>query len=388
MRIAFYTPWVPLTHPNTSGDVVIARNLVAALERQGQTVQVMPDFSAKPALAHPRGALAIPGALRRARRAAEAFAPDVWLTCYCDSEAPDILGPTIARRLGARYVIYGAVHRGGYRRLRDTKGQVAHLWSGLPGYALNRRALRAADSVAVNKRKDLDGYLAWGWLAPKLSMLAPGISTDDFHPDRALRSEQRRRLGLDDHTVVLLAASRLTYRGGGRKVESLRFLLECFADPDIQRRDIKLLVVGDGKARGELEELARSGGSRATFLGAVPHQDMAALYNAADLFVFPGLREPIGMVYLEAQACGLPVVAFRNGGIPDVVRDGETAFLVPRLDGLEFTQRLAQLVDDQQLRARMGAAGVAHIAEHHSLEGWGEALVRLITPGEERAANP
>jgi glycosyltransferase involved in cell wall biosynthesis len=94
------------------------------------------------------------------------------------------------------------------------------------------------------------------------------------------------------------------------------------------------------------------------------------------------------MVYLEAQACGLPVVAFRNGGIPDVVRDGETAFLVPRLDRLEFTQRLAQLVGDQQLRARMGAAGVAHIAEHHSLEGWGEALVRLIAPGEERADNP
>jgi glycosyltransferase involved in cell wall biosynthesis len=109
---------------------------------------------------------------------------------------------------------------------------------------------------------------------------------------------------------------------------------------------------------------------------------MRAVYNASDLFVFPGLREPIGMVYLEAQACGLPVVAFRNGGVPDVVRDGETGLLVPRLDAAEFGRRLAQLIDDQPLRARLGAAGVAHIAEHHALDKWGEELVRLITPGE------
>jgi glycosyltransferase involved in cell wall biosynthesis len=380
VRIAFYTPWVPLTHPRTSGDVVIARNLVAALERQGHTVRLMPDFSARAALAHPRDALAIPMSLRRARRIAQAFGPDVWLTCYCDSEAPDMFGPTIAHRIGARYVIYGAVDRGGYRRLRNVKGRVAHLWSGLPGFALNRRALRAADHVIVNKRKDLDGYMGRAWLGPKLSMLSPAISTEDFHRDSGLRIEARRRLGLDEHTVVLLAASRLTYRGRGRKVDSLRFLLDCFADPEIQRHDVTLLIVGDGKARAELEAAARSAGTRTRFLGSIPHQEMNALYNAADVFVFPGLREPIGMVYLEAQACGLPVVAFRNGGIPDVVRDGETAFLVPRMDGPSFKQRLAQLIGDPQLRAQLGAAGIAHVSERHSLDGWGRALGRLIMP--------
>ena len=362
--------------------MVIARNLVAALEGQGHTVQLMPDFSVKAALSHPRGALTIPDALRRARVAAETFAPDVWLTCYCDSEAPDIIGLMIAHRLGARYVIYGAVHRGGYRKLRQVKGPVAHLWAGLPGFVLNRQALRAADRVIVNKRRDLEGYSGWPWLRPKLSMLAPGISIDEFHPDPDLRLEQRQRLGLDEQTVVLLAASRLTYRGRGRKVESLRFLIDCFADPEIQRRDVALLIAGDGKAQAELEERARGLGARVRFLGTIPHQEIPALYNASDLFVFPGLREPIGMVYLEAQACGLPVVAFRNGGIPDVVRDGETGFLVPRLDAAEFGRRLAQLIDDPPLRARLGAAGVAHIGENHALGKWGEELVRLITPGE------
>src|SRR4030088_3454016 len=116
--------------------------------------------------------------------------------------------------------------------------------------------------------------------------------------------------------------------------------------------------------------------TRARFLGRIPHPDMGAIYNAADLFVFPGLREPIGMVYLEAQACGLPIVAFNDGGIPDVVRDGETGFLVPKLDQGEFRSRLSQLADDPQLRARLGAAGVAYVRERHELDRWGKALVR------------
>ena len=54
-------------------------------------------------------------------------------------------------------------------------------------------------------------------------------------------------------------------------------------------------------------------------------------YSAGDMFVFPGIRESLGMVYLESQSCGLPVVAFHNGGIPEVVVDGETGFLTPAL---------------------------------------------------------
>jgi glycosyltransferase involved in cell wall biosynthesis len=138
------------------------------------------------------------------------------------------------------------------------------------------------------------------------------------------------------------------------------------------------LVAGDGKARPELEAHARETGFRIHFLGVVAHTDMGAIYNAADLFMFPGLREPIGMVYLEAQACGLPVVAFRNKGIPDVVRDGETGFLVPTLDRELFVERLRSLTTDTELRKSLGHAAVSFIRENHDLDRWGQALSREL----------
>jgi phosphatidylinositol alpha-1,6-mannosyltransferase len=375
MRVAFYTPFVPLSHPRISGDVVIARNLVEALRRQGHDVCVLPDLSTETALGSWRGALRIPGLLREIHRVASDFRPDVWLTCYCDSLAPDLPGMVLAHRLGARYIIYGAVQRGGSGRRRP------RAW----GSIINRLALGAADHVVVNKTRDLDGHARLRWLRGKLSLLRPAVPTAEFRRDPIKRERTRRGLGVAGGTVVLLAAARLTHRGGGRKVESLRFLIDSVAALERPAAEVLLLIAGEGKARLDLEEHAAALRDRVRFIGAIPHEEMSSLYDAADIFCYPGLREPIGMVYLEAQASGLPIVAFRNGGIPEVVRDGETGFLVPRLDGAAFTARLNELIADRGLRERMGDAGIAHVLANHDLDGWGSALTGLLEGGSAGA---
>ena len=369
MRIAFYTPFVPLSHAKTSGDVVIARNLVTALERQGHDVCILPDLSTEAALSSWGSALRIPRALRRIRRAARAFGPDVWVTYYSDSIAPDIPGPLLAHGLGARYVLYGAVKRGASAGARQP---------GLAGILLNQLALRAADQVIVAKARDQDGFQAYGWLRGKLSLLRPAVSTAEFRRDVAMRARMRERMAIPDRTVVLLAAARLTYRGGGRKVDSLRFLIDCVTSMNRPTEEVRLLIVGGGKARSELEAYAQHLGDRVTFVGPVSHSDMSAFYNAADIFCFPGLREAIGMVFLEAQASGLPVVAFRNGGIPEIVRDGESGYLVPRLDNASFITRLDELIADAALRQRLGDAGIAHVRARHDLDDWGAAITALL----------
>lgn len=372
MRIAFYTPFVPLSHANTSGDVVTARNAVEALVRQGHTVSVLPDFSTEEALGSWAGKLRIPAALWRIYRAARAFLPDAWLTYYSDSIAPDMPGAVLAHRVAARYVLYGAVKRG------PAKGSRRPRWS---GRIFNQFALRAADRVVVTKDRDLHGLEEQAWLRPKLSVLRPALSVAEFRPDPARRAQMRRRLNVPDQTVVLLAASRLTYRGGGRKFDSLRFLIDCVGGLNGPADATRLVIAGDGKARRELEALAAPLGDRVTFIGTVEHSDMAALYNAADIFCFPGLREPMGMVYLEAQASGLPVVAFRSGGIPEIVRDGETGYLVPRMDGEKFVDRLERLIRDPALRRGLGDAGVAHVRAHHDLDQWGVVMTGLLKNG-------
>ena len=376
MRIVFYTPFVPMSHTRTSGDVVTARNLVDALARQGHAISVLPDFSTEAALGSWAGKLHIPAVLRRIRRTARSFRPDAWLTYYSDSIAPDIPGALLAHGLGARYILYGAVKRGPAKGSRRPR---------LSGRILNQLALRAADRVVVLKDRDLEGLQSHAWLRPKLSQLRPAISVADFRPDQGRRAQIRQRLNIADKTVVLLAAARLTYRGGGRKLVSLQFLIDCVIALNKPHQEVRLLIAGDGKARPELEQRAGPVRDGVTFLGAVAHEDMGALYNAADVFCFPGLREAMGMVYLEAQASGLPVVAFRNGGIPEIVRDGETGYLVSRMDKEKFVAALERLISDSALRQRLGAAGIAHVCANHDLDKWGAAMSALL---ENEALSP
>src|SRR4030042_4534039 len=95
---------------------------------------------------------------------------------------------------------------------------------------------------------------------------------------------------------------------------------------------------------------------------------MVRFYNAGDIFAFPGIRESLGMVYLEAQSCGLPVVAFANGGIPEVVRDQETGFLVPLFAFEPYLQALDTLLSDKGLRRKMGQAGQSYVRKAHDLD--------------------
>ena len=120
------------------------------------------------------------------------------------------------------------------------------------------------------------------------------------------------------------------------------------------------------------------------FTGQVPRQQLYRYYSAADLFVFPGIQEALGMVYLEAQSCGLPVVAFDNAGVPEAVQDGRTGLLVPMRDGRAFAGAIARLLVDAPLRRHMGATARTHIREAHELDrNYGmmeDKLKGIITP--------
>ncbi|MEX1330721.1 MAG: glycosyltransferase family 4 protein, partial [Desulfobacterales bacterium] len=86
------------------------------------------------------------------------------------------------------------------------------------------------------------------------------------------------------------------------------------------------------------------------------------------IFVFPGIRESLGIVFLEAQSCGLPVVAFNNAGVPEAVRDGKTGLLVPIYALEPFVDAVKRLMVDKNLRRRMGIAAKSYVREAHDLE--------------------
>ena len=144
----------------------------------------------------------------------------------------------------------------------------------------------------------------------------------------------------------------------GVKTEGLIWTIKACAELYRQGKPVQLVIAGDGKERKTLQALAESllsGNVR--FVGKIPRDRMYRFYSAGDIFAFPGIRETLGMVYLEAQACGLPVVAFDNGGIPEVVQDRITGFLTPPFDMRAFTDAITRILDDAALRREMGRGG-------------------------------
>lgn len=189
-----------------------------------------------------------------------------------------------------------------------------------------------------------------------------GVDKESFHP-RFRDPELRRQLGFAPGETVLAYVGRLAAE------KNLELLLAAWEQLP-NRRNCRLLLVGDGPLRGELE---RRADGRVVFAGYRHGEELARMYAAADLFVFPSVTETFGNVLLEAMASGLPAVGFRAPGPLDLIREGETGRLVPETSAAALAAVLAELLNDPaQLRA-MGRQARS-FAE---TQGWSDILTGL-----------
>lgn len=348
MKIAFCTPFKPLDHASVSGDVTIARDLVATLEGYGHEVIRLPYFPAKEIYWKP-GRWA--GAGLAAREMIErAHGADCWLTYGSYYKVPDVFGPLARSRLGLPYVIFQASYA-------ENRGKKLKTW---PGFMLNRRAMLMADHVVCNRMNDMRGC---GKLLDGryYTYVKPGIPDGLFRRDEAGRERLRRQWAVGDTPVIVTAAM----MRHGVKAEGLRWVIGTCADMAVRGRDFRLVVAGDGPRRAEIEAMTRDRlGDRVRFLGLVDRTELAAVFSAGDLFAFPGLEESVGMVYLEAQQCGLPVVATDDEGAPHVIAHGRSGLVTPA-DKSAFTGAVERLLTDGALRKKLGAQAVSYVTGTH-----------------------
>jgi glycosyltransferase involved in cell wall biosynthesis len=217
--------------------------------------------------------------------------------------------------------------------------------------------------VFTNKIKDEDNLRR---LLPqnRVSYVPPGIRPEQFCFDAVARQQFREKWQVDDRLVILSTAMLRP----GVKTEGVRQVIRsCGA---LLRSDHKILlvVIGDGRNRRLLEEEARARlGSACLFVGRVERPQLHRYYSAGDLFAFPGIEESLGMVYLEAQSTGLPVVAFGDWGSSEAVLHGQTGLLTPASDPDEFTASIEHLLKNSELRAKMGEAAQNHVRGNHDL---------------------
>jgi len=351
MRIAFYMSLKPPGHPKPSGDLIIGTELLDFLKRKGHTVTLvsklrMPWIYWKPWM-WPRMLWEIIKIIRLLRQ----DPPHIWLTYHTYYKAPDLLGPLCAHFLGIPYVIFQGIYSTKRRRKIKT-------W---PGFILNRQALLSAEIVFTNKERD---EINLRRIVPekKLFYVKPGIDPDEFVFDKTARQAMRSVWDVGDSPVVLTAAM---FRSGV-KIQGLALVIESCGRLLKEGLDFKLVIAGDGPNRGFIENLAREHAPGAVlFSGQVRRGDMHRFYSGGDLFVFPGVQEGLGMVYLEAQSCGLPVVAYNGWGAREAVVHTKTGLLCDPDDFQAFRNNIAILIQNEEMRRKMGSAGQQHVRENH-----------------------
>ena len=241
--------------------------------------------------------------------------------------------------------------------------------------------VRAADRmVALSPSEERALVELYGADPEQVCVVPPGVDLEQFSPRPV--GGLRRTLGLLDRRVVLYAGRLERLKGPDTLIEAMAAVA---AQPGFD--DVVTLVVGedsgDGRTqaghpdgeRGRLMALAQARGlaDRVRFLGAVEGDRLADLYALADVCVVPSHTETFGLVALEAQASGTPVVAAAVGGLTDIVLDGVTGRLVQGRDPAGYAAAIAAVLGDPARRDQMGAAGREHAHDYT----WAGATARL-----------
>lgn len=207
-------------------------------------------------------------------------------------------------------------------------------------------------------------FLETSPVAPeKVSVLHLGVDTTLFQPDTPVRDALRQELGLSPDTVLALAI------GHSGPEKGIDLAISGFADAAAQLGDRPwhLAVLGGGQPEraAELQREARERlGARVTLAGF--RRDVPRWLQAADLLVHTPRMEAFGLVVVQAMATGIPVLASAVGGLPEVVQHDVTGRLVPSEDAAALTREIVQLMTDDALRRRLGAAGLIRARDHFS----------------------
>ena len=352
MRLAFYAPMKPPDDPVPSGDRSIARGLVAALEHLGAEVTLASRFRSRDGKgnAEAQAELMAQAAaeITRVTAQGERAGWQAWLTYHNYYKAPDLIGPHVAAALNIPYLQIEST-----RARKRLQG---------PWAAFATAAEAASDAARVIfyfTEHDAETLRRDAPDAQMLIHLPPFLNRDDLP-------------AASDVTGPMLSVGMMR---GAAKLPSYRIIAETLALlPDA---GWSLQIAGDGPARPEVEALMAPFGSKVRCLGALDEPALHAAYLRSGLLFWPGVDEAFGMVYLEAQAAGLPVVAQNRPGVREVLAgSGHPA---PQDGPAALAARITDLITHPAKRQKAGNAARQMIQNRHLLPAAASVLRHGLT---------
>ena len=277
---------------------------------------------------------------------------------------------------------------GATRTIALTHGHEAW-WARTPGTRRLLRRIGEHNDVLTYVSEYSRTQVAHG-LAPsavgRMQRLAPGVDLERFRPGLD-GSQWRRQWGIGPDQQVVLSAARLIRRKGHDT------LLQAWPSVTRQHPDAVLVIAGDGPMRASLHRRRRRLGLEGSvrIVPGVPWEEMPSRYAAADVFALPcrtrlrGLEpEALGICFLEAAACGLPVLVGRSGGAPEAVLDGDTGIVVDPAEPAASAAALRGLLHDTESARAMGARGRRFVAAQYDQGLTADRFRELLGPSRGR----
>ncbi len=239
---------------------------------------------------------------------------------------------------------------------------------------LLRGTLRRADALTAISEDCREHAYRAGARSRNMHLVENGADLRRFSP-----ADPEKEPLEDSGPQMVFACRQLIPRKG------IRFLIEAVAALRDEFPALRLVLAGDGFERPALEQQARALGigARVRFLGSVPNHELPGWFRSAAVSVIPSLEEGFGIPAAEAMGCAIPVIATDAGGLPEVVEHGVTGLVVPKGDARALADALRALLEDEELRARMGAAGRERAQRLYSWDRTALALEEIFEEIEQ-----
>lgn len=281
----------------------------------------------------------------------EQGAPACWFCYHSYYKSPDLIGPELCRTFNIPYITAEA----SYSEQRS-KGVWAHL---------QQPVLSSINRAVVNicfTERDKCGLQIAAPLA-NVATLHPFIDTSDFKQPNTPPSKPH---------LVAVAMMR-----AGDKLDSYTRLAAALKK--LVHLPWTLSVAGDGSHSDDVKQLfAEFAQDRITWHGRLRRGDIAALLSRSTIYVWPGCGEAYGLAYLEAQAAGLPVTAYKTAGVPEVVEHGYSGFLTPEGDDDAYATQIQTLIEDKQACKRMSRQARSYVQAKHTIEQAQKTLNKIL----------
>jgi len=351
-HVAFYAPMKTPTDAVPSGDREMARNLMRVIGARA-TVEVASQLRARDG----NGNAAVQGDIMEAARdevlrvIASLKGRDIalWVTYHNYYKAPDLIGPAVCRALNLGYVQIESTR---------ARSRLQGPWAGFAQAA--EAASDAADVIFYLTELDLITLKRDQVTGQKLVHLRPFLANDSL-PDWS-----------DSGSDVMLSVGMMR---AGDKLASYRIIADTL---DHLSGDWRLEIAGDGPARAEVMALMARFGPKVTFLGQLDRGGLAQAYNRAGVLFWPGVNEAYGMVYLEAQSAGVPVVAQDRPGVRDVVLAG--VLPVPEAGPEALAVCLNRLLNNPDERSELGRQARREVERNHLFTAATETFWNAVSP--------